>query len=167
MILLLGVLLFTSTGICEIKASAMENEGQTEVKYLSNQELFDALENNGYKLEDIFTLKEIEEYKSEDQMRGSNVQFRAGKTQFIETGDDTSTLYLSSAYTKTIAALGSRGVGIIASLVSGPMSGAISGILGSIVSSNIDTSKGIYIKFKSQPDATGQYLLVAQEWGYQ
>ena len=47
----------------------------------------------------IYLQKEEKKYKAEDQLR-------AGKTQYVETGKDTVTLYLSSAYTKTIAALG-------------------------------------------------------------
>ena len=51
------------------------------------------LRKKGYKLEDIFTKEEIKKIKAEDQLR-------AGKTQYVETGKDTATLYLSSAYTK-------------------------------------------------------------------
>ena len=69
------------------------DHSQAKVIYLSNQNLFDELEKKGYKLEDIFTKEEIKKYKAEDQLR-------AGKTQYAETGKDTATLYLSSAYTK-------------------------------------------------------------------
>ena len=47
----------------------------------------------GYKLKIYLQKEEIKKYKAEDQLR-------AGKTQYAETGKDTATLYLSSAYTK-------------------------------------------------------------------
>lgn len=141
-------------------ANASVNTTVNKVKYLSNQDLFDELEKHGYNLNDIFTKQEIKKYKSEDQLR-------AGKTQFVETGDSTSTLYLSSAYTKTIAALGAAASTVIGGLIGGTVGGSIGAFLSSIAGSNIDTSKGIYINFKAQRDATGQYVLVAQKWGYQ
>ena len=148
-------------------AEASVDSSQVKVRSFSNQQLFDELEKNGYNLEDIFTKEEIEFYKAEDQMR-------AGKTQFVDHGDGTSTLYLSSAYTKTISGLGSAAATAIGGLigVSGGVVGAIGGstfgaFLGDVASSNIDTDRGLYINFKSQQDATGQYNLVAQEWGYQ
>ncbi|HAR4100389.1 hypothetical protein C7R39_14640, partial [Staphylococcus aureus] len=106
---------------------------------MSNQNLFDELEKKGYKLEDIFTKEEIKKYKAEDQLR-------AGKTQYVETGKDTATLYLSSAYTKTIAALGAGAISVISALTGGLVGAGVGGFLGSIAASNIDTSKGIYIK---------------------
>ncbi|REH79426.1 hypothetical protein DOS70_06360 [Staphylococcus felis] len=111
-------------------------------------------------MNDIFTKQEINKYKAEDQLR-------AGKTQYVEASDSTSTLYLSSAYTKTIAALGSAASTVIGGLIGGVLGGGVGAFLGSIASSNINTDKGIYINFKAQQDATGQYVLVAQKWGYQ
>lgn len=128
--------------------------------YLSNQNLFDELEKKGYKLEDIFTKEEIKKYKAEDQLR-------AGKTQYVETGKDTATLYLSSAYTKTIAALGAGAISVISALTGGLVGAGVGGFLGSIAASNIDTSKGIYIKLKTKKNAAGEYVLTGEKWGYQ
>ena len=144
-------------------AGAAENNGQTEqtkVKYLSNQDLFDELEKNGYDLEDIFTKQEIEKYKAEDQLR-------AGKTQVVDNGDGTTTLYLSSAYTKTIAGLGAGASTVIGGLLGGVVGGGFGAFLGQIAVSNINTDKGIYIKFKTQKNTAGQYVSVGDSWGYQ
>ncbi len=114
----------------------------------------------GDKLEDIFTKEEIKKYKAEDQLR-------AGKTQYVETGKDTATLYLSSAYTKTIAALGAGAISVISALTGGLVGAGVGGFLGSIAASNIDTSKGIYIKLKTKKNAAGEYVLTGEKWGYQ
>lgn len=98
-------------------------------------------------MNDIFTKQEIKKYKAEDQLS-------ACKTQFVETGDSTSTLYLSSAYTKTIAALGSVASTIIGGLIGGSVGGSIGAFLSSIASANIDTNKGIYI-FQSTKRCNG------------
>ncbi|WP_145472620.1 hypothetical protein [Staphylococcus epidermidis] len=127
---------------------------------MSNQDLFNELKKNGYKLEDIFTQQEIKKYKAEDQLR-------AGKTQYVETGNSTATLYLSSAYTKTIAALGTGAITVISGVIGGPIAGGFGTFLGSIASSNINTDKGIYIKLKTKKNAAGEYVLTGQKWGYQ
>lgn len=137
------IVVTTGSGLANANTSAE----QTTVKYLSNQDLFDAFEKNGYELEDI------QSYKAEDKLR-------ARKTQYVETSGSTSTLYLSSAYTKTIAALGAGATTIIGGFIGG-------GFLGSIASSNLNTNKGIYLKFKSQKNAAGQYILVGNGCGYQ
>ncbi|MCC5355994.1 hypothetical protein LMP74_10960 [Staphylococcus aureus] len=88
-------------------------------------------------------------------------QLRAGKTQYVETGKDTATLYLSSAYTKTITitALGAGAISVISALTGGLVGAGVGGFLGSIAASNIDTSKGIYIKLKTKKNAAGEYVL--------
>ncbi|WP_238658902.1 hypothetical protein [Staphylococcus felis] len=156
-LLLLSILLFlTITVSAGLIVNASTNSTVSKVKYFSNQDLFDELKKHGYNINDIFTKQEIKKYKAGDQLR-------AGKTQYVETSDSTSTLYLSSAYTKMIAALGSAASTVIGGLIGG----GVGAFLGSIASSNINTDKGIYINFKAQQDATGQYVLVAQKWGYQ
>ncbi|MFO3688530.1 hypothetical protein [Staphylococcus felis] len=160
-LLLLSILLFlTITVSAGLIVNASTNSTVSKVKYFSNQDLFDELKKHGYNINDIFTKQEIKKYKAGDQLR-------AGKTQYVETSDSTSTLYLSSAYTKTIAALGSAASTVIGGLIGGVLGGGVGAFLGSIASSNINTDKGIYINFKAQQDATGQYVLVAQKWGYQ
>ena len=66
------------------------DHSQAKVIYLSNQNLFDELEK---KVINWKIYLQNKKYKAEDQLR-------AGKTQYAETGKDTATLYLSSAYTK-------------------------------------------------------------------
>ncbi|VED63049.1 Uncharacterised protein [Staphylococcus delphini] len=164
-LLLLSSLLFVtpiafSSGSVIANAEEKADNSQLKTKYLSNQDLFDELEKQGYKLEDIFTKEEIKKYKAEDKLR-------AGKTQYIVTGEDSATLYLSSAYTKTIAALGAAGISVIAALTGGIPGAAAGGFFGSIAASNVDTSKGIYIKFKSKKNSDGVYVLTPIKWGYQ
>ncbi|REH87654.1 hypothetical protein DOS58_10450, partial [Staphylococcus felis] len=107
--------------------NASTNSTVSKVKYFSNQDLFDELKKHGYNINDIFTKQEIKKYKAGDQLR-------AGKTQYVETSDSTSTLYLSSAYTKMIAALGSAASTVIGGLIGG----GVGAFLGSIASSNIN-----------------------------
>ena len=59
---------------------------------MSNQNLFDELEKKVINWK-IYLQRRNKKFKAEDQLR-------AGKTQYVETGKDTATLYLSSAYTK-------------------------------------------------------------------
>lgn len=141
-------------------AEASIESGQAKIQSFTNQQLFDELEKNGYQIEDVFTKEEIEFYKAEDRMR-------AGKTQFVDHGDGTSTLYLSSAYTKTIAVLGSGASTIITGLIGGGVPGSLVAMLGTMVSVNLQTDKGTYINFKSQKDAAGEYVLTSTGWGYQ
>lgn len=123
----------------------------------TNQQLFDALEEEGYRLTDIFTEDEIEYYKAQDKLR-------AGQTQWVGHKDGSATLYLSSAYTKTIKALGAGAAGVIGALIGGGIaSGALGGFLGSLVGDNIDSSRGIYINFSQDPN----HVFYPSGWGYQ
>lgn len=127
------------------------------IKVFTNQQLFDALEAEGYKLTDIFTQEEIEYYKAQDKLR-------AGKTQWVGHKDGSATLYLSSAYTKTIKVLGSAAAGAIGAVAGGGIaSGALAGLLGGMVAENIDGSKGIYIEFSQDPN----HIFYPSGWGYQ
>ncbi|MCS4695426.1 hypothetical protein L2V05_12995, partial [Staphylococcus aureus] len=94
-------------------------------------------------------------------------QLRAVKTQYVETCKDTATLYLSSAYTKTISALGEGTISVISALTGGLVGAGVGGFLGSIAASNIDTSKRIYLKLKTKKNAAGEYVLIGEKWGYQ
>lgn len=122
------------------------------IEEFSNQDLFDQLENEGYDLQDIFTEEEIQQYIQEDN-------FRAGKTKLVHYSNGTHRLYLSSAYTKTISALGSGATTIIGGLLGGVGGAALGAFLGSLASQNLDSSKGIYISFKPYYIPSG--------WGYQ
>ncbi|WP_341636353.1 hypothetical protein [Staphylococcus casei] len=122
--------------------------------------MFDELEKEGYDLNDIFTDEEIKKYKAEDQLR-------AGKTQFVDHRNGSSTLYLSSAYTKTIVALGAGAVSMISGLIGGAVAGGVGTFLSNIAAANIDKSKGIYINLKSVKNAAGNYVMKATKWGYQ
>ncbi|MGW7933296.1 hypothetical protein ACWEWW_01990 [Staphylococcus xylosus] len=141
-------------------ADAKETETQSHMKSFSNQQLFDELEKNGYDLNDIFTKEEIKQYKAEDQLR-------AGKTTFVDHGNGKSTLYLSSAYTKTIVGLGAGAVTLISNLIGGPVAASFGAFASSIASNNVDTSKGIYIKMSSVKNAAGNYVMKGDSWGYQ
>ncbi|MGV3043161.1 hypothetical protein [Staphylococcus rostri] len=141
-------------------AEASIESGQAKIQSFTNQQLFDELEKNGYQIEDVFTKEEIEFYKAEDRMR-------AGKTQFVDHGDGTSTLYLSSAYTKTISILGGSAATTIAALAGGAVPAGLAAMLSGMISENLQTDKGTYINFKSQKDAAGEYVLTSTGWGYQ
>lgn len=138
-----------------------------ETKVFTNQQLFDELESQGYELTDIFTEEEIESYKAEDKLR-------AGQTTLNIHNDGTATLYLSSAYTKTISGLGVGAGNIIGGVIGflgGPIvslgGSALGGFLGQIASTNLDTTKGIYIKFAAAGDDISGYVLSPSSWGYQ
>ena len=49
---------------------------------------------------------------------------------------------------KTIAAIGAGAISVISALTGGLVGAGVGGFFGSIAASNIDTSKGIYIKLK-------------------
>lgn len=155
------------TSTTELNQNDSEFKQVKEVKYLSNQQLFDELENQGYELTDIFTEEEIQMYQSQDMMR-------AGQTTLNIHNDGSATLYLSSAYTKTIAALGSgaaTAIGGVIGLLGGGIGtiagGSFGSFLGTIATSNIDTSKGIYINFGRSGNQTSGFVLAPSSWGYQ
>jgi len=128
---------------------------------LSNRRLFEELENQGYSVNDIFTEEEIQQYLSEDMLR-------AGSTQLVTTGENTWTLYLSSAYTKVISSLGSAAGTIIGALLGGGIgTTALGTFLGSLASQNIDGSRGIYIDFVNQSTVGAGPLVSPVGWGYQ
>ncbi|MDU3837313.1 MAG: hypothetical protein E7G58_03530, partial [Staphylococcus aureus] len=56
---------------------------------------------------------------------------------------------------------------VISALTGGLVGAGVGGFLGSIAASNIDTSKGIYIKLKTKKNAAGEYVLTGEKWGYQ
>lgn len=148
----------TSPAITEVESEmADSNSKQVEnVQFLNNQQLFDELENQGYELTDIFTEEEIETYKAQDKLR-------AGQTQWVNNSDGTSTLYLSSAYTKTISALGQGASAVIGSLVGGGLGAGFGAFIGQIGNANVNTDRGIYINF----DTNMNYVLYPSGWGYQ
>ena len=148
----------TSTTVNQIETEITDSDfKQVEsIQVFSNQQLFDEIENQGYELTDIFTEEEIEFYKAQDKMR-------AGQTQWVNNSDGTSTLYLSSAYTKTISGLGPGASAIIGSLIGGFLGAGFGAYLGEIASSNVDTNRGIYINFDTNMD----YVLYPSGWGYQ
>lgn len=155
-----------NTYAAEKNVSTTETNIQ-EVRSYSNQQLFDELENQGYELTDIFTEEEIQMYKSQDMTR-------AGQTTLNIHNDGSATLYLSSAYTKTIAALGSGAataiggvIGLLGGVVGTIAGGSFGSFLGTIATSNVDTSKGIYINFGRSGDQTSGYVLAPSSWGYQ
>jgi hypothetical protein len=88
---------YAATPFAEAKAAETSNTS-SHIQAFSNQALFDALEKDGHNINDIFSKDEIKKYKAEDQLR-------QGKTTLVDHGNGKSTLYLSSAYTKTIVAL--------------------------------------------------------------
>lgn len=136
----------SATEINEVHNSGTNNK-VVETKLLTNQQLFDELEKQGFELTDIFTEEEINTYKAQDKLR-------AGNTTLNIHEDGSATLYLSSAYTKTISGLGVGAGNIIGGLIGtlgGPASmfagTGLGGYLGQIAISDLDTTKGIYIKF--------------------
>lgn len=58
-------------------------------------------------------------------------------------------------------------ISVISALTGGLVGAGVGGFLGSIAASNIDTSKGIYIKLKTKKNAAGEYVLTGEKWGYQ
>ena len=58
-------------------------------------------------------------------------------------------------------------ISVISALTGGLVGAGVGGFFGSIAASNIDTSKGIYIKLKTKKNAAGEYVLTGEKWGYQ
>lgn len=60
-----------------------------------------------------------------------------------------------------------RAISVISALIGGLVGAGVGSFLGSIAASNIDTSKGIYLKLKTKKNAAGEYVLIGEKWGYQ
>lgn len=58
-------------------------------------------------------------------------------------------------------------ISVISALIGGLVGAGVGSFLGSIAASNIDTSKGIYLKLKTKKNAAGEYVLIGEKWGYQ
>ncbi|KAA9300951.1 hypothetical protein HMPREF2829_08260 [Aerococcus sp. HMSC072A12] len=135
-----------------------EEQNYGQVTYYSNQQLFDALEAEGYDLRDIYTEEEIQLAKAEDMSR-------AGVTQVVSTGQYTWDLYLSSAYTKAIAVSGDVASTVLGFLGFGKAGAILE--LGTLPLNSLDTSKGIYLNLKNVNIPGGQPTVTITGWGYQ
>lgn len=143
------------TNLSQVEANTLnipDTQKIIGIEGFSNQALFNELEKEGYNLSDIFTEEEIQQAQREDMLR-------AGKTKLVHYSNGNHRLYLSSAYTKTISALGSGASTIIGGLIGGIGGAALGSFLGSLASQNLDTSRGIYINFKP--------YYIPNGWGYQ
>lgn len=74
-------------------------------------------------------------------------------------------MYLSSAYTKTIVALGGGAITAISAATGGAFAARFATFLSTIGGANVDTSKGIYMT--AVKDGSGNYVMKGTKWGYQ
>lgn len=76
-------------------------------------------------------------------------------------------MYLSSAYTKTIVALGGGAATAISAATGGAFAAGFATFLSTIGGANVDTSKGIYINMTAVKNGAGNYVMKGTKWGYQ
>lgn len=136
---------FFTTQVVQAKTVKPSDNGEN-VTYISNREIFNILEKQGYNVKSILGEKEYDIALTQDLLRAGGTYIKTNKNGF--------TVYVNSAICKAAVWGGAAGVSVAlsAALASAGVGGAAAAVIPKVVASVISgagrkaTERGIYVK---------------------